>query len=62
MVTINDDVMSSGQKIGYIRVSSEDQNPGRQLEGVHLDRAFVDKASGKSADRPALSECLKYIR
>ncbi len=52
----------TGQRIGYIRVSSEDQNPGRQLEGVHLDRTFVDHASGKSTDRPALSECLKYIR
>lgn len=51
-----------GQRIGYIRVSSGDQNPARQLEGIALDRTFIDKASGKSKDRPALSECLNYIR
>lgn len=52
----------NGQRIGYIRVSSEDQNPDRQLEGITLDRSFIDKASGKSKDRPALKECLNYIR
>lgn len=52
----------SGQHIGYIRVSSEDQNPDRQLEGITLDRSFIDKASGKSKNRPALTECLNYIR
>lgn len=51
-----------GQRIGYIRVSSEDQNTDRQLEGLQLDKTFIDKASGKSTDRPALSECLNYIR
>jgi DNA invertase Pin-like site-specific DNA recombinase len=52
----------SGQRIGYVRVSSVDQNPDRQLEDVQLDRVFIDKVSGKSKDRPALSECLKFIR
>lgn len=52
----------TGQRIGYIRVSSEDQNPDRQLDGIHLDRSFVDRASGKSTERSGLSECLKYIR
>lgn len=55
-------MMSNTQRIGYIRVSSDDQNPDRQLDGQHLDRIFTDKISGKSIDRPALSECLKYIR
>ncbi len=54
--------MSNTQKIGYIRVSSIDQNTNRQLDGLALDKIFTDKASGKSTDRPALSECLKYIR
>ena len=36
----------TGQRIGYIRVSTFDQNPERQLEGVKVDRAFSDKASG----------------
>ena len=36
-----------GQRIGYIRVSTFDQNVDRQLEGQSLDRIFTDKASGK---------------
>ncbi len=34
------------QRIGYIRVSTFDQNPERQLEHVEVDRIFSDKASG----------------
>ena len=37
-----------GQRIGYVRVSSFDQNPERQLEHVEVGRVFTDKASGKS--------------
>ena len=33
----------TGHKIGYIRVSSADQNTERQLDGVQLDRIFTDK-------------------
>jgi DNA invertase Pin-like site-specific DNA recombinase len=51
-----------GQRIGYIRVSSLDQNPERQLEGVTTDRVFTDKASGKDAHRPKLEEMLKFVR
>src|SRR5690606_38946214 len=51
-----------GQRIGYIRVSSEDQNPERQLEGESLDRAFVERASGKDTKRPKLQEMLDYAR
>ncbi len=43
----------TGQRIGYIRVSTY-QNPERQLEGVKIDRAFTDKASGKDVKRPQL--------
>lgn len=52
-----------GQQIGYIRVSSVDQNTARQLDGVTLDReAFEDKASGKDTKRPALAACLSHLR
>ena len=51
-----------GQRIGYIRVSSTDQNTERQLEGVELDRTYTDKLSGKDANRPALQEALRYAR
>ena len=51
-----------GQRVGYIRVSSVDQNTQRQLDGMPLDRIFTDKASGKNADRPQLIEAMKYLR
>jgi hypothetical protein len=43
-----------GQRIGYIRVSSFDQNPERQLDQVEVDKQFIDKASGKDTMRPQL--------
>ena len=51
-----------GQKIGYIRVSSEDQNPDRQLEGLELDRIFTDKFTGKVLERPSFIEMMGYVR
>ena len=48
--------------IGYIRVSSTDQKTDRQLDGVSLDKTFTDKVSGATTDRPALKECLGYLR
>ena len=52
----------SGKSIGYIRVSTISQNTERQLYGVELDRVYEDKCSGKNTDRPALKECLSYLR
>lgn len=52
----------SGKIIGYIRVSTIDQNLDRQLEGLKLDKVFQDKISGKSIVRPALTEMLSYVR
>jgi len=51
-----------GQRIGYVRVSSFDQNPKRQLEQVQVDRVFVDKASGKDTQRPQLDALLTFVR
>jgi DNA invertase Pin-like site-specific DNA recombinase len=52
-----------GQRIGYKRVSTVDQNTTRQLEGVAVDEVFEDKASGKStAQRPALEAMFKHVR
>jgi len=48
--------------VGYIRVSHFDQNPERQLEGIKLDKKFIDKASGKDTNRPALEELIGYVR
>lgn len=51
-----------GHKVGYVRVSSVDQNIERQLEGIEVDRVFVDKASGKNTVRPKFQEMLSYVR
>ncbi len=51
-----------GHRIGYVRVSSFDQNPERQLEQVQVDKVFTDKASGKDTQRPQLDVLLEFVR
>ncbi|MBP6999809.1 MAG: recombinase family protein [Tepidiphilus sp.] len=51
-----------GHRIGYVRVSSFDQNPERQLEHVQVDKVFTDKASGKDTQRPQLDALLAFVR
>ena len=53
--------------IGYIRVSTKEQNTGRQYEdftakGIALDKVFEEKLSGKNTDRPQLQAMLSYLR
>ena len=52
----------TSQRIGYIRVSSLDQNAERQLDGIHLHKIFTDKASGKDTNRPQLQAALNHVR
>jgi len=52
----------SGQRVGYVRVSTLDQNPERQLDQIELDRIFTDKASGKDTSRPHLLDLLAFVR
>jgi DNA invertase Pin-like site-specific DNA recombinase len=52
----------AGQRIGYKRVSTVDQNTGRQLEGISIDKIFEDKASGKNTARPQLLAALEFCR
>ena len=51
-----------GSDIGYVRVSSVGQNEARQLEGLEVDKIFIDKASGGSTERPALTDLLAWVR
>jgi DNA invertase Pin-like site-specific DNA recombinase len=51
-----------GQRVGYLRVSTVDQNTERQLDGIALDKVFTDKASGKDTNRPELTRALEYVR
>ncbi len=52
----------TGQRVGYTRVSTLDQNTGRQLDGVQVDRVFTDSASGRDTSRPQLEAMLAYVR
>ena len=52
----------SGQQVGYIRVSSAEQNTARQLADVQLDKIFEDRLSGKDTQRPQLEACLGHLR
>ena len=55
----------SGQKVGYARVSSKDQNLERQTAALKKEkcfRIFDDTVSGSSTDRPGLDGALNYVR
>ena len=52
-------------KIGYIRVSTREQNTVRQeclMEQLGVDEVYVDRLSGKNTDRPELKKMLDYVR
>lgn len=52
-------------KVGYIRVSTAEQNTARQeilMEQLGVERVFIDKCSGKNNTRPQLMEMMNYVR
>jgi DNA invertase Pin-like site-specific DNA recombinase len=49
-------------RVGYVRVSSVDQNTVRQLDGIEVERTFTDRASGKDTVRPKLEEMVSFVR
>ena len=52
-------------KIGYIRVSTREQNPLRQevlMETLGVEQIYLDQMSGKSRDRPQLKEMMSFVR
>lgn len=51
-----------GKKIGYVRVSTEDQSMDRQLDGLEMDTVFKEVASAKTMNRPKLLEMIAYCR
>lgn len=58
---------SHGQRVGYIRVSTVEQNNQRQKELLNasgsIDRFFEDRISGRTKiERPGLVECMAYVR
>lgn len=52
-------------KIGYIRISTVDQNTARQeimMKELGVDQVYIDRMSGKSLDRPELKRMMNYVR
>jgi DNA invertase Pin-like site-specific DNA recombinase len=52
-------------KIGYVRVSTKEQNPERQevlMEKLGVEKVFIDKCSGKDANRPQLKAMMEFMR
>ncbi|MBR4910545.1 MAG: recombinase family protein [Clostridia bacterium] len=52
-------------KIGYIRVSTEEQNTARQeelMKSLGVEQVYIDRISGKNTDRPALKQMMEYVR
>ncbi len=54
----------SGQVVGYVRVSSVEQNTARQVAALgEVEETFTDRVSGKRrGDRPALATMLRHVR
>ena len=53
--------------LGYIRCSTVEQNEMRQVKalteyGIEQDALYIDKQSGKNADRPQLKAMLQFCR
>ena len=52
-------------KIGYIRISTTDQNTARQevlMKELGAEQVFIDRMSGKNTDRPELKRMMSFVR
>lgn len=52
-------------KVGYVRVSTTDQNPARQMElmkSLGVEKIYSEKLSGKNTERPQFKEMLSFLR
>lgn len=52
-------------KVGYVRVSTEEQNTARQevlMEQLGVEKIYIEKISGKDKNRPALQEMMSFVR
>lgn len=52
-------------KIGYVRVSTQEQNTARQevlMQELGVEQVYIDRMSGKSQDRPELKRMMSYVR
>jgi len=54
-----------GERIGYIRVSTAEQNTARQeelMKQLGTDKVYIDKVSGKNTNRNGLNNMMEYVR
>lgn len=52
-------------KIGYIRISTTDQNTARQevmMRESGVEQVYIDRMSGKNTDRPELKRMMNFVR
>jgi len=52
-------------KIGYIRISTADQNTARQevlMKELGVEQVYIDRMSGKNTDRPELKRMMSFVR
>lgn len=52
-------------KVGYVRVSTKEQNTARQeelMKSLGVDKLYIDKMSGKNTERPELQKMMDYVR
>lgn len=52
-------------KVGYIRVSTQEQNTVRQevlMQALDVEQVFIDRMSGKNLARPELQKLLAFVR
>ena len=52
-------------KIGYIRVSTQEQNTIRQevlMQELNVDEVYIDHMSGRNTNRPELQRMMEYVR
>lgn len=52
-------------KVGYVRVSTKEQNTVRQdvlMKQLGVEKIYTDKMSGKSMDRPQLQAMMNFVR
>ena len=52
-------------KVGYVRVSTREQNTARQdelMKRLGVEKVFTDKVSGKNMERPELQRMMDFVR
>ena len=52
-------------KVGYIRISTAEQNTARQevlMNSLGVEQVYIDKMSGKNTDRSELKKMMSFVR